>query len=138
MNCKHLSGDTCCQRHDTGKLAIVNECVNAGLIHGCEVYGLFADLIPAEAMAQGQELQWGRARQGLIPDFKLRLPTPEGLSDSLAELKFVSAGVTWFPRGVTGRGTDRRASGLQQLYRKNLTPSFITHMLGKLGPLLED
>ena len=78
MNCKHLPGDTWRQRHDTGKLAIVNECVNAGLVHDCEVYGLFANLIPAQA-----ENHRGRARQGLIPDFSLRLPTPEGLADHL-------------------------------------------------------
>ena len=46
----------------------------------------------------------GRARQGLIPDFRLRLPTPEGLTDHLAELKFVSAGVSWFPKGGEGEG----------------------------------
>ena len=49
----------------------------------------------------------------MVPDFRLRLPTPEGLADHLAELKFVSAGVTWFPRGVRGKGTDKRA--LQRL-----------------------
>ena len=64
MNCKHLPSDTSCHRHDTGKLAIVNECVHAGLVHDCEVYGLFADLIPAQAMAQGQELQWGGRGRG--------------------------------------------------------------------------
>jgi hypothetical protein len=121
MNCKYLPGDTWRQRHDTGKLAIVNECVNAGLVHDCEVYGLFADLIPAQAENhRGEDLQWGRARQGLVPDFRLRLPTPEGLADHLAELKFVSAGVSWFPRGVRGKGTDRRAAGLAQLYKKAL------------------
>ena len=61
------AGDTWRNRHDTGKLAIVNECVSAGLVHDCEVYGLFADLIPAQAAAQVEGLQWGRARQGLIP-----------------------------------------------------------------------
>ena len=56
----------------------------------------------------------------MVPDFRLRLPTPEGLADHLAELKFVSAGVTWFPRGVRGKGTDRRAAGLAQLYKTAL------------------
>ena len=37
MNCKHLPGDTWRARHDTGKLAIVNECISAGLVHNCEV-----------------------------------------------------------------------------------------------------
>ena len=38
INCKHLPGDTWRARHDTGKLAIVNECINANLVHDCEVY----------------------------------------------------------------------------------------------------
>ena len=85
MNCRNLPGDTWRARHDTGKLAIVNECIAAGLVHDCEVYGLFSDLIPAQALGQGEELEWGRARQGLIPDFRLRLPTPPGgLTDHLA------------------------------------------------------
>jgi hypothetical protein len=111
MCCKHLPGDTWRHRHDTDKLANVYECLNARL-----VYGLFADLIPAHAVTQrGDSLDWGRARQGLVPDFKIRLPTPEGLTDDLAELKFIGAGVSWFPRGVRGKGTDRRAAGLPLL-----------------------
>ena len=55
MCCKHLPGDTWRQRHDTGKLAIVYECLHAGLIHDCEVYGLFADLIPEQAVNQRGE-----------------------------------------------------------------------------------
>ena len=35
-------------------------------------------------------------------------------------LKFIGAGVSWFPRGVTGRGTDRRANGLPNLYKQKL------------------
>ena len=38
-------------------------------------------------------------RQGLVPDFRLRLPTPQGPTDCLAELKCFGAGVTWHPRG---------------------------------------
>ena len=133
------TGDTWRARHDTGKLAIVRECINAGLVHDCEVYGLFSDLIPAQALAQGEALEWGRARQGLIPDFRLRLPTPGGTTDRLAELKFVSAGISWFPRGAKGKGTDRRAAGLPQLYRKKLIPfdSKYHHTPdGQTGPLV--
>ena len=104
------------------------------------MYGLFADLIPAQAAAQGEGLQWGRARQGLIPDFRLRLPTPGGITDHLAELKFVSAGVSWFPRGVRGKGTDRRAAGLQQQYRKKLMPLDTRYHhtpVGQSGPLVQ-
>ena len=84
-------------------------------------------------------MEWGRARQGLVPDFKLRLPTPEGLTYHLAELKFVSAGVSWFPRGVAGKGTDRRANGLSTLYRQKLAPidtRYHATPLGQTGPLV--
>ena len=39
----------------------------------------------------------------------MRLPDPGGLTDTLAELKFIGGGESWFPRGVAGRGSDRRA-----------------------------
>ena len=103
------------------------------------MYGLSSDLIPAQALAQGEALEWGRARQGLIPDFRLSLPTPGGLTDSLAELKFISAGVSWFPRGTKGKGTDRRAAGLPQLYKRKLIPfdsKYHNTQLGQTGPLV--
>ena len=85
-------------------------------------------------------LEWGRARQGLVPDFRFRLPTPEGPSDSLAELKITSAGVTWYPRGVEGRGTDRRAAGLEKLYVGKLSKydrQFHGTNPGQTGPLVQ-
>ena len=98
---------------------------------GCEVYGLFSDLLQAVEQAEGGDLEYRRSRQGLIPDFCIRLPTPEGISDSLAELKILSAGVTWYPRGVVWRGTERRAAGLPALYRRKLL-SFMVQLLAKL------
>ena len=62
------------------------------------------------------ELRWGRARQGKVPDLKLLLETPEGTEQCLAELKFISAGKTWYPWGQQGKGTDRRANRLQGEY----------------------
>ena len=140
MNCGDLPGDSWRHRHDTGKTAIVSECLQSKLPHDCEVYGLFSDLLPATTEAAGGGLEWGRARQGLIPDFRLRLPTPEGITDSLAELKFVSAGVTCFPRGEEGRGTDRRASGLTALYRSKVAKyDTLYHGTGprQAGPLVQ-
>ena len=101
----------------------MKECINAGLVHDCEVYGLFSDLIPAQAFAQGDALEWGRARQGLIPDFRMRLPTPGGITDRLAELKFIGAGVSWFACKAKGKGSDRRADGAGLPQKKKL----ITH-----------
>ena len=44
----------------------------------CEVYGLFKDLIPVEALENEVELERGRGRQGLLPDFKMEIPSPAG------------------------------------------------------------
>ena len=105
MCCNKLPGDTWRTRHDTCKMAISRESVAAKLPHDVEVYGLFAHLLPAVATEQGGELQWARARQGLVPDFRFRLPTPQGPTDTLAELKVISAGSTWHP--PSGSGGDR-------------------------------
>ena len=102
------------------KLALANECLVSKVPFDVEVYGAFADLLPATATDEGRDLEWSRARQGLIPDFRLQLPTQEGPSDCLAELKIVSAGVSWFPRGREGRGADRRAALLQGEYVRKL------------------
>ena len=103
MNSAELPGDSWRHRHDTIKTAISTACHDAKLPADCEVYGLFSDLFPASAEGTGGELELGRSRQGLIPDFRLRLSTPEGFNDCLAELKVTSAGVTWYTRGVAGR-----------------------------------
>ena len=76
MNCDDLTGDT--WRHDTVKTAIVSECLDAKLPHDCEVYGLFADLLSAIAEDDGGGLEWGRARQGLIPAFRPETANPRG------------------------------------------------------------
>ena len=140
MNCSELPGDSWRHRHDTAKTAIATACYEARLPADCEVYGLFCDLLPASEQNAGGDLEWGRARQALIPDYRLRLPTPEGSSDCLAELKVTSAGVTWYPRGVEGRGTDRRAGGLQGLYKGKLAKydtKYHGTAPGQVGPLVQ-
>ena len=58
----------------------------------CELYGAFSDLIPAEAADTEAGLQRGRARQGLLPDFLIEVPSPTGIPESrLAELKVIGA-----------------------------------------------
>ena len=139
MNCADLPGDSWRHRHDTAKTAIATACLDAKLPVDCEVYGLFSDLLPATVENAGGDLEWGRSRQGLVPDFRLRLPTPEGNTDCLAELKMIGAGVTWYPRGVAGRGTDRRANGLQTLYKGKLAKydtKYHGTAAGHTGPLV--
>ena len=65
-------------------------------------------------------------------------PSPDGLAYQLAEHKFVSAGVSWFPRGVRGKGTDRRAAVLPQLYKtalQRLNTSYHHTADNQTGPL---
>ena len=71
-------------------------------------------------MEPGGELQWGRARQGVVPDFKFMSNTPDGPQSSLAELKVLSAGVTRYPRGAVGKGTDKRAALIVKEYEAKL------------------
>jgi hypothetical protein len=126
MNCRYLSGEPWRHSHDTGKLAIMYECLNAGLVHDCEVYGLFADLIPAQAVNnRGESLEWGRARQGLVPDFKIRLPTPEGLT--LLALELVGP-----QGGLGGRGQ----TGGQLAYHSSTRGPWIVLIRPTTAPLL--
>ena len=92
----------------------------SSLPHDVEVYGLFADLLPAVALEEGGELQGARARQGLVPDFRLSLPSPQGPTDCLAELKIIGAGVSGHPPGRKGTGVVKRAAGLEGGYKKKL------------------
>ena len=91
----------------------------------CEVCGLFSDLLPPARVQEGGELHLARARQEKVPDFRFLLPTPEGPQSCLAELKIVSAGKTWFPRGAAGKGVDRRAD------RRKLFVIFMSDSLGQ-------
>ena len=129
MCCNAIPGDSWRKRHDKTKQHVVREAALSGVPVDCEVYGLFSDLLPAAVHQEGGELQWGRARQGKVPDFRLMLPSPEGPHPCLAELKLISAGKTWYPRGAAGKGTDRRAARLTAEYEQKLR-SLDTQYLG--------
>ena len=134
--CHEIPGDSWRHRHDEVKMAVYREACLSKVPADCEVYGLFGDLLPAALLEEGGELQWGRARQGKVPDFKFLLSTPEGPKPCLAELKVISAGKTWFPRGVAGKGTDRRAARLGAEYEAKLRRYDIQfHGAGRQGEL---
>ena len=116
MCSNQIPGDSWRTRHDTIKQRVVLEAALAKVPTDCEVYGLFSDLLPAVLEAEGGELQWGRARQGKVPDFKFTLASPEGPMPRLAELKVINAGKTWYPRGKEGRGVEKRANCLTREY----------------------
>ena len=120
VNSASIPGDTWRKRHDSIKQHLAKEAALAGIPADCEVYGLFSDLLPAALTQEGGELHMARARQGKVPDFRFLLPSPEGPSACLAELKVIGAGRTWYPRGPTGKGADRRAEKLPQEYAKKL------------------
>ena len=120
MCCKEICGDTWRCRHDTVKQHITSEAALVGVPLDCEVFGKFSDLLPAALLEKGSELEWGRQRQGKVPDFEITFSSPEGPVKRLAELKVINAGVSCYPRGVKGKGTERRSRKLTTEYEKVL------------------
>ena len=59
-------------RHDTVKTVINSFCQTSGLRAGCEVFGMFRDIIPGEALSEEEGLERVRGRQGLLPEFRLQ------------------------------------------------------------------
>ena len=139
MCCNQLPGDSWRWRHDDVKLCIMKMCNDSKIRADAEVFGLFRDLIPAELTHQGGELQHARQRVGLTPDLLLRLPTPDGVTDRLGELKAMSAGVTRYPPGKTEKQADRRGRELPGSYRRPLERLDQEHrgtQPGETGPLV--
>jgi len=115
LMCAHLPFDSWRTRHTTVENtmeAIINDC---GIIANSEPYGLFSSLIPATATALNGDLHHARERQGLVPDFLVTFPAQHGpASSQLAELKCISAGVTWY--SSCRKAVDQRARGLPKEY----------------------
>ena len=92
MSVSNIPGDLFRFRHDTVKTVLNSFCLTSNIRAECEVYGLFRDLIPVEALEAEEDLQRGRGRQGLLPDFRIEIPTREGEPEyRLAELKTIGA-----------------------------------------------
>ena len=64
------------------------------LPHDIEVYSLFSHLMPAVIAGK-----WGAAVRQSRKGFRLRLSTPQGPTDCLAELKVIGTRVTFHLRG---------------------------------------
>ena len=137
-----LPGDHLRIRHDRIKTVINSLCLVSKVRTECEVYGQFSDLIPVKARETEQNLQYGRGRAGLIPDFKILLPSQTGGTEPvLAELKVIGAARTWYPRsGRSGeKGVERRANRLTGEYTRplaRLDQTYHNTPPGQVGPLV--
>ena len=118
LMCARLPFDSWRTRHnciETTTEAIIND---SGIIANTEPYGLFSALIPSAATAVGGDLQHARDRQGLVPDFLVTFPAKHGPSScQLAELKCISARITWY--SGQQKAVDQRANGFPKLYLDN-------------------
>ena len=98
--CAALPFDSWRLRHNTIQSTIESTINESGVIANSEPYGLFSPFIPAAATSDGGDLEFTRDRQGLIPDFLITFPAEHGAaSNNLAELKCISAGLTWCKNG---------------------------------------
>ena len=145
MSVTNIPGDSFRHRHDKVKTVINSFCLASNTKVECEVFGVFRDLIPIQALEQEDEgLQRGRGRQGLLPDFRLELPSAQGEPQSrLAELKCIGAVAKWYPRsgpcGRRKRGVERRSGLLAEEYRKPLAildQRYHGTQVGVAGPLV--
>ena len=88
-------------------------------------------------------MESGRARQAIVPDFRLNVPSDLGDSQvKLAELKVLNCCKTWYSTGsgvnVNVRATDKRANGLQANYKnkaKKVDQDIIGTAAGERGPV---
>ena len=144
MSASNIPGDHFRTRHDAVKTVINSFCMTSGIRADCEVYGLFKHLIPDKALEEESSLERGRGRQGLLPDFKMEVPTPAGEKvERLAELKILGAVPTWYPRnGAQARrkkAVERRATVLPGEYRNplvRLDSKYHRTQTGQRGPLV--
>ena len=115
-------------RHDSVVIKIIVD---------AEPYGLFSPLILASATSINGDLYHARDRQGLVPDFHITFPAQHGPSSyQLAELKCISAGVTWYSSDP--KAVDQWANGLPKLYldkAQNIDRKYCHTNPNDLGPL---
>jgi hypothetical protein len=152
LSVSNIPGGSFTARHDLVKGAINSLILDSGLRADCEVFGVFRDLIPSEALTEEEDLQTGRGRQGLLPDFRLDLPGPGAgagpgalgnVVSTLAELKVIGAVKTYYPRGGararTKKGVERRGGLIPGEYRRplaSLDTRYHGVEEGQTGPLV--
>ena len=102
-------------RHDELKHLLDKDVQGHGIPCSCEVFGLFAPLLPQEARAELQVVP-KRKRQGLVPDYLVTLP--QGF-ETLLELKVIGGGPSHYVNGGVSRcrAVAARARAIPQEYR---------------------
>ena len=130
LRCQALAGDGWRIRHDRLKVELRSMMDWVGMVATCEVTGIWAPLLPRDALER-EEVQ--KARQVLIPDFRVELPATTGLSTAgralapgqtetrLAELKYY-CGKSLYKPGVRQRtfqrAVDARAVEIREEYKE--------------------
>ena len=119
-----VEGDNWRKRHDSIKLMLSKLFRWSRMPFQCEVFNLFAHLIPQQGLSR---MERGRKRQGLVPDFLLELDGERGQkNDELAELKVICCCPSRYtlipppphPDRETVKAVDKRARVLTEEYRK--------------------
>ena len=119
-----VEGDDWRKRHDNIKMMISRLLRWAKMPFQCEVFNMFAHLIPQDGLSR---MERGRKRQGLVPDFLLELDGERGQKkDELAELKVICCCPSRYkmfpppppPHREFVKAVDRRARVLTDEYVK--------------------
>ena len=131
----NLAGGHWTVRHNTVEQELSSLCSYAGLPAESEPYGLFAHLLPQQAL---HRLQQERRSQVLRPDLRIEVPaltvkvsagavtaaaaqvSAQFNGSMIAEIKVIGKGVrSYYKLGTSGmRAVDRRAAGIQQSYER--------------------
>ena len=119
-----VEGDDWRKRHDSMKMMLSRMLRWARMPFQCEVFNMFAHLIPQEGLSR---MERGRKRQGLVPDFLLELDGERGQKiDELAELKVICCCPSRYslvpppphPDRESVKAVDKRARVLTEEYSK--------------------
>ena len=129
---KAVDGDGRRKWHDAIKMRIQYLHRWAGVDLKCEVFNLFSGLIPQQGL---NRMEKGRKRQGLVPDFLVRVPGTGagGIQDTslvLAELKTICSCPTRYERNPLpeDKAVERRAATLPREY--NTKAATMDHKYG--------
>lgn len=137
LMCANLPFDSWRLRHNTIQATLESIINESGVIANAEAYGLFSHIIPSAATSVGGDLQSNKDRQGLIPDFHITFPAEHGeASNNLAELKCISAGLTWYQSQQ--KAVDLKAKQIPNLYRnkaRTIGTKYNGVTAGHVGPL---